>query len=65
MKFERLNVPNWPLPDLVAFNERVHAVVDPWWARVWVRRIAWARDKAIALRCFGSRNSNSSSALLI
>ena len=42
MKFERLNVPEWPLPDLVAFNERVHAIVDPWWARAWVRRIAWA-----------------------
>ena len=36
MKFERLNVPAWPLPDFVAFNERVHGVVDPWWARVWV-----------------------------
>ena len=29
MKFDRLNVPNWPLPDLVAFNGRVHAIVDP------------------------------------
>ena len=42
MKFERLNVPDWPLPDLVAFNERVHSVVDPWWARAWVRRLTWA-----------------------
>src|SRR5437868_3211076 len=41
MKFERLTVPNLPLPDLVAFNERVHGIVDPWWARVWVRRVAW------------------------
>src|SRR5206468_12316727 len=41
MKFERLNVPAWPLPDFVAFNERVHGVVDPWWARVWVRRVTW------------------------
>ena len=41
MKFERLNVPDLPLPDLVAFNERVHAVVDPWWARKWVRRTTW------------------------
>ena len=31
MKFERLNVPQWPLPDLVAFNRRVHERVDPWW----------------------------------
>jgi penicillin-binding protein 1A len=49
MKFERLNVPAWPLPDLVAFNERVHGVVDPWWARVWVRRIAWLFAALFAL----------------
>jgi len=41
MKFERLNVPNWPLPDLVAFNERVHEWVDPFFERRWVRRLAW------------------------
>ena len=49
MKFERLNVPNWPLPDLVAFNERVHGVVDPWWARKWVRLITWAFAALFAL----------------
>ena len=42
MKFERLNVPSWELPDLVAFNRRVHERVDPYWERVWVRRITWA-----------------------
>src|SRR3954454_12672090 len=42
MKFERLNVPQWPLPDLVAFNEKVHGFVDPWWKRRWVRFITWA-----------------------
>ena len=42
MKFERLTIPDWELPDLVAFNERVHALVDPWWGRVWVRRLTWA-----------------------
>ena len=42
MKFERLNVPDLPLPDLVAFNARVHGIVDPWWQRVWVRRVTWA-----------------------
>ena len=42
MKFERLTSPGWQLPDLVAFNERVHEWVDPWWARTWVRLIAWA-----------------------
>ena len=28
------------MPDLVAFNTRVHARVDPWFARTWVRRLA-------------------------
>ena len=42
MLSERLNVSNWPLPDLVAFNERVHAAVDPYFERRWVRRLAWA-----------------------
>ena len=41
MKFERLTVPDLPLPDLVAFNERVHERVDPWFERRWVRRGAW------------------------
>ncbi len=42
MKFERLSVPHWPLPDLVAFNGRVHERIDPWWQRWWVRWITWA-----------------------
>src|SRR4051812_44760787 len=41
MKFERLNVPQWELPDLVAFNERVHEWIDPWWENKWVRRGTW------------------------
>src|SRR5687768_9308776 len=41
MKFERLTVPDLPLPDLVAFNERVHERVDPWFERRWVRRGTW------------------------
>ncbi|MFL6726705.1 MAG: penicillin-binding protein 1A [Sphingomicrobium sp.] len=49
MKFERLNVPEWPLPDLVAFNARVHALVDPWWARTWVRVVAWSIAGLFAL----------------
>ena len=49
MKFERLNVPEWPLPDLVAFNERVHGVVDPWWQRRWVRLLTWAGAVLLAL----------------
>jgi penicillin-binding protein 1A len=49
MKFERLNVPNWPLPDLVAFNERVHVWVDPWWEKLWVRRTTWAAAALFAL----------------
>ena len=31
-----------PLPDLVRFNARVHDRIDPWFARRWVRRGAWA-----------------------
>jgi penicillin-binding protein 1A len=42
MKFERLTPPGWQLPDLVAFNQRVHEWVDPWWAHWWVRWISWA-----------------------
>ena len=42
MKFERLTVPELPLPDLTAFNRRVHEWVDPWWERQWVRRVTWA-----------------------
>jgi penicillin-binding protein 1A len=41
MKFERLNVPQWQLPDLVAFNERVHERIDPLWEHKWVRRLTW------------------------
>jgi penicillin-binding protein 1A len=47
MLSERLNVSNWPLPDLVAFNERVHAAVDPYFERRWVRRLAWAAFAAL------------------
>ncbi|MBW0007342.1 MAG: transglycosylase domain-containing protein, partial [Sphingomonas sp.] len=49
MKFERLNVPDWPLPDLVAFNQKVHGIVDPWWERKWVRRVTWAVAALFAL----------------
>jgi penicillin-binding protein 1A len=49
MKFERLNVPDWPLPDLVAFNRRVHERIDPWWQRRWVRWATWAFAALFAL----------------
>ena len=41
MKFERLPIPSWKLPDLVAFNRRVHERIDPWWNRRWIRRVTW------------------------
>jgi penicillin-binding protein 1A len=41
MKFERLTIPDWQLPDLVAFNRRVHERIDPWWEERWVRRGTW------------------------
>jgi penicillin-binding protein 1A len=49
MKFERLTPPGWRFPDLVAFNERVHGWVDPWWAHRWVRWISWAFAALFAL----------------
>jgi len=49
MKFERLNVPDWPLPDLVAFNRRVHERIDPLWRRRWVRWITWTFAGLFAL----------------
>jgi len=55
MKFERLTIPNWKLPelpelpDLVAFNRRVHQRIDPWWERLWVRRLTWAGLAAFIL----------------
>ncbi|MGZ2413040.1 penicillin-binding protein 1A [Sphingomonas sp. F9_3S_D5_B_2] len=42
MKFDRLTVPSWPLPDLVAFNRRVHERVDPLWRRRWLRWLTWS-----------------------
>ena len=38
---DRFKIENWPLPDLVAFNQRVHARVDPWWEKRRVRRLTW------------------------
>ena len=49
MKFERLSVPHLPMPDLVAFNRRVHERIDPWWSNKWVRRVAWAGVALFAL----------------
>jgi penicillin-binding protein 1A len=40
-KLPHIDVEKWPLPDMVAFNRRVHDRVDPWFARKWVRRLAW------------------------
>src|SRR6185295_15325961 len=48
MKFESLPVPAW-IPDLVAFNRRVHERIDPWWERLWVRRLTWAATAAFTL----------------
>ena len=49
MKFERLTPPGWHLPDLVAFNERVHGWIDPWWSHRLVRLIAYAGAALFAL----------------
>jgi penicillin-binding protein 1A len=52
MKFEALTVPRLPLPDLVAFNDRVHQWIDPWWQRKWVRLVAWI-GAALFVLCAG------------
>ena len=41
MRFERLSASSLPLPDLVAFNQRVHDRIDPWFARKWVRVVGY------------------------
>jgi penicillin-binding protein 1A len=37
-----LATPRFAIPDLVAFNARVRARLDPWWERRWFRRLTWA-----------------------
>src|SRR5438093_8537840 len=44
-----LSLSRFSMPDLVAFNRRVHEWVDPWWEEKWVRRLAWAAATAFAL----------------
>ena len=39
MRFDRLNAPQFQLPDLVDFNRRVRERIDPWIAKTWVRRL--------------------------
>ena len=38
-----------PFPDLVAFNNRVHARIDPWFEKRWVRRISIAGAVGLVL----------------
>jgi penicillin-binding protein 1A len=42
MRFDSLRAPGFPLPDLVAFNNRVHERIDPIFRRRWVRWLAIA-----------------------
>jgi penicillin-binding protein 1A len=42
MNFALPNVSDLPLPDLVAFNRKVHERVDPLWRHRWVRLVTWA-----------------------
>jgi penicillin-binding protein 1A len=41
MRFERLTVPRFPLPDLVAFNRRARERLEPLFRRSWGRRLGW------------------------
>lgn len=36
-----MQFPKYQIPDLVAFNHRVHRRLDPWFEQKWVRRGAW------------------------
>ena len=40
MRLESLRAPGFQLPDLVAFNNRVHERIDPIFRRRWVRWLA-------------------------
>ena len=42
LKLPQFDVSRLPLPDLVAFNARIHDWVDPFFRRKWARRAAWA-----------------------
>ena len=49
MKSQSLSLPNIPMPDLVAFNDRVHGWVDPWFERRWFYRGAIAAAALFAV----------------
>jgi penicillin-binding protein 1A len=40
------------IPDLVAFNHRVHRRIDPWFEKTWVRRVSWGAIGAFFLGTF-------------
>jgi penicillin-binding protein 1A len=42
MKFERLTVPDWPFPDLAAFNRKVRDRFAPLWRHRLVRFVTWS-----------------------
>src|SRR5215211_3567580 len=37
-----LTFSQYPMPDLVAFNQRVRDRLEPWWHRPWMRRLSLA-----------------------
>lgn len=41
MRFDKLTVPELPLPDLVDFNRRVRERFEPYFERRWVRRLVY------------------------
>lgn len=42
-------MPSIPMPDLVAFNNRVHARLDPWREKKWVRVLFWMALAGLAI----------------
>src|SRR6185295_9437925 len=37
------------LPNLVVFNHRIHQRIDPWFEKLWVRRLSWTAFGALML----------------
>ena len=43
-----MNMPSIPMPDLVAFNNRIHARLDPWREKRWLRWLFYLGFASIA-----------------
>ncbi len=56
MQFAKFQIPDrFAIPDLVAFNHRVHRRIDPWFDAKWVRRGTWAAVGGLLFMALGIR----------